>query len=139
MSEQGARIEPLCAIFCDDIRREDNGKELLIGVYTGSIQLPVLPAPVMLSVWVPFERSGIGKVPIEFRLLGPDGRMIGYGTLELNFTETEYTVGSLPLRGLTAMIMGPGEITFQLRQHDESWTTVRKLPVEKREIQSDPS
>jgi len=50
MSEQLARINPLSAIFCDDIRREDNGKELLIGVYSGSLQVPILPAPVMLSV-----------------------------------------------------------------------------------------
>jgi hypothetical protein len=132
MSEQLARINPLSAIFCDDIRREDNGKELLLGVYSGSLQVPILPAPVMLSVWVPFERSGIGKVPIEFRLLGPDDRMVGYGTIELNFAESDYTVGSLPLRGLAAMLVRPGEITFQLRQHDESWTTLRKLPVEKR-------
>ena len=61
MSEQLARINPLSAIFCDDIRREDNGKELLIGVYSGSLQVPILPAPVMLSVWVPFERSESAK------------------------------------------------------------------------------
>jgi hypothetical protein len=138
MSKQSARINPLFAIFCDDVRREDNGKELLIGVYSGSLQLPILPAPVMLSVWVPFERSGIGKVPIEFRLLGPDDRIVGYGTIELNFTESDYTVGSLPLRGLAAMLVRPGEITFQLRQHDESWATVRKLSVEKREAPNRP-
>jgi hypothetical protein len=133
MSEQSARINPLFAIFCDDIRREDNGKELLIGVYSGSLQLPMLPTPVMLSVWVPFERSGIGKVPIEFRLLGSDEKTIGYGAIELSFTDSDYTIGSLPLRGLTAMLVRPGEITFQLRQHDESWKTVRKLSIGKRE------
>ena len=139
MSQRSARIKPLCAIFCDDIRREDNGKELLIGVYSGSLQLPVFPAPVMLSVWVPFERSGIGKVPIEFRLLGPDDdRVIGYGTIVLDFTESDHTVGSFPLRGLTAMLPRPGEITFQLRQHDESWMTVGKLPIERREISVSP-
>lgn len=138
MNEIQARINPLFAVFCDDIRREDNGKELLIGVYSGNLQVPVLPAPVMLSVWVPFERSGIGKVPIEFRILGPDDRIIGYGTIELNFTDADHTVGSLPLRGLTAMLIRPGEITFQLRQHDELWATVRKLPIEKREAQGRP-
>ena len=139
MNEQLGRIKPLCAIFCDEIRREDNGKELLIGVYSGSLQVPILPTPIMLSIWVPFERSGVGKVPIEFRLLGPDDRMIGYGTIELNFIDADYSLGSLPLRGLTAVLVRPGEIIFQIRQHDESWITVRKLPVERRELQTPPA
>jgi hypothetical protein len=132
MSDRSARIKPLCAIFCDDIRREDNGKELLIGIYSANLQLSVFPASIILSVWVPFERTGVGKVPIEFRLIGPDGMTLGFGTMELNFTERDSVASSLPLRGLPTILLRPGEITFQLRQHDESWETVRKLTIEEK-------
>jgi hypothetical protein len=30
-------------IMCDDCRKEDNGKDIIIGVYTGAMIVPVLP------------------------------------------------------------------------------------------------
>jgi hypothetical protein len=36
-------------IMCDDCRREDNGKEIIIGVYTGAIITPDIP--VMLPTF----------------------------------------------------------------------------------------
>ena len=48
-------IEFLTAILCDDVRREGNGKELLIGVYTGQVLLPEMPQDFFPVFWVPFE------------------------------------------------------------------------------------
>jgi|SRR5437016_5685771 hypothetical protein len=36
-------------IMCDDCRREDNGKEIIIGAYTGAIITPIIP--VMLPTF----------------------------------------------------------------------------------------
>jgi hypothetical protein len=36
-------------VVCDDIRREDNGKEILIGVYSGGIIVPQFPVPLALA------------------------------------------------------------------------------------------
>ncbi|WP_135507511.1 DUF6941 family protein [Roseovarius aestuariivivens] len=43
---------PLEAIFCDDIRREDNGKLLIIGAYGGNIIVNKLPVQLRLSIWI---------------------------------------------------------------------------------------
>jgi hypothetical protein len=55
-------------VVCDDVRREDNGKALLIGVYVGAILLPKFPAPMRLA----FYFLGIGKEPrsgsLDFRI-----------------------------------------------------------------------
>ncbi len=37
-------IQPASIIICDDIRHEPSGKEMLIGVYSGVILFPSLPA-----------------------------------------------------------------------------------------------
>ena len=125
-------IKPLHIIFCDDIRREDNGKDILIGVYSGNFVISQLPNPVTISVWVVFERPefiGI-KIPMEFRLLDASAnRAMGYGTLELDLKQPAKT-GVLALRGLSMMLSHPGDYLFQLKQYDEPWETVGTLTVE---------
>jgi hypothetical protein len=49
------KLKLVCGIVCDDIRREDNGKEIIIGVYSGSIVVPQFPATLLLSLWVGLE------------------------------------------------------------------------------------
>jgi hypothetical protein len=71
MAETRIRIKPKFAIFCDDIRREFNGKDILIGVYSGGMILKQLPAPVAMAIWFCFERneSDFGQVPIELGII----------------------------------------------------------------------
>ena len=38
------------AILCDDIRKEDNGKMMLIGIYSGDILVPTFPSKLPLSM-----------------------------------------------------------------------------------------
>jgi hypothetical protein len=127
-------IKPLHVIFCDDIRREDNGKELLIGVYSGNLVISHLPAHLVLSVWVSFEKPETweGKIPIEFRLLDVStSRALGYGTfeMEMNSKQTART-GSMALRGLSVMLNHGGDYAFQLKQYDEPWAIVGNITVE---------
>ena len=43
------------AIFCDAIRQEASGKEILIGVYGSDIIPASLPATILLSIWIKVE------------------------------------------------------------------------------------
>lgn len=55
-------------IVCDDIRREDNGKALLIGVYAGDILVPRFPAAMQLSFYIiGSARKGVAAT-MEFRI-----------------------------------------------------------------------
>jgi len=123
-------IRPIHAVFCDDIRKEVTGKEILIGVYSGDLLVPHLPAPVVLAIWVPFERieGKSGKIPIEFRLLDDNNRPIGYGSAEIEVSDTADT-GSLSFPSLGAMLDHSGRLVFQLKQYDDSWQTIASLKV----------
>lgn len=54
-------------LICDDVRREDNGKLLFVGVYTPDIAVSQLPASLPLSAFQLWE-SDSGGIH-EFRLL----------------------------------------------------------------------
>jgi hypothetical protein len=55
-------------LFCDDIRREDNGKALLIGVYHGDMIVSNLPANLRLSFWLQGRAKASGESSVQFRL-----------------------------------------------------------------------
>ena len=45
------------ALLCDDVRREDNGKLIIIGMYGGDIALPMLPSSIFASLVAAFDAS----------------------------------------------------------------------------------
>lgn len=49
------KITPLHAFVCDDIRVEDSGKHMMIGIYTGNIRASVFPTTLRLCTWLSFE------------------------------------------------------------------------------------
>lgn len=57
------------AILCDDIREENNGKHLLIGVYSGDV---IVNAPeiknLLLSVYMELRYPASQKINISFRI-----------------------------------------------------------------------
>jgi hypothetical protein len=56
------------AIICDDIRREDNGKMLFIGVYVGEILVAEFPIALRLT-WVLFgKHQKTASHDMEFRI-----------------------------------------------------------------------
>lgn len=54
------------ALFCDDIREETSGKHILIGVYSGEMNVNAGPAVVSLSVWVQIYGLAAGDRKIKF-------------------------------------------------------------------------
>ena len=54
-------------VFCDEIRREDNGKPILIGVYTDDLVPGTLPALFPLSVWKKAEGKDAGNHPFSVK------------------------------------------------------------------------
>lgn len=57
-------------IICDEVRREDNGKLLVIGMYTGGLTIPQLPffmpgGLTFMSIW---DADRPGSTDLKFRL-----------------------------------------------------------------------
>ena len=77
MAEETQRIEPtlLFSVLCDDVRREANGKFMLIGLFEniGAIKFPVRhPVLYIMNCWC----SGMGEFTQRSRILAPDGAKI---------------------------------------------------------------
>jgi hypothetical protein len=64
-------------IVCDDVRREGNGKELLIGVYPSAITLPAIPT-VMPALCVRMEvvAKKLRYKIASCAIFGPDKKQI---------------------------------------------------------------
>jgi hypothetical protein len=45
-----AELKIISVLICDDVRREENGKEILIGVYSGDIIVTRFPAAMALTI-----------------------------------------------------------------------------------------
>src|SRR5712664_3005049 len=61
------------SLFCEDVRAEDNGKQILIGVYGSYMLVPGFPffLPTFRIIIRYNERRGVSAEPIKFRVTVP--------------------------------------------------------------------
>jgi len=127
------KIDISTAVFCDDIRREDNGKELLIGVYSGDIVFPHFPGRVNLCIWLPW----IGKTKPEettkfkLRLLDSDKEILG-SEFEIS-TQEESSCGSLAIGGIVAHFHNETTLNVHVKRNSERWKTLKSIRVRSRQ------
>lgn len=83
------------ALFCDDIRQEANGKFILIGVYSGEMNVGSGPASLMISTWLQISGLSAGLHILRFSAR----KHVGSQRIELAKIEAELEVieGSLPI------------------------------------------
>ena len=64
-----------CAIVCDDVRREDNGKFIIIGAYGSDIRVSLTPANLRLSLLVAARSETEHQTLVSVRVT-QDGKRI---------------------------------------------------------------
>lgn len=90
-------------IVCDEVRREENGKEILLGVYSGHIVVPTFPAKLRVAVWAEIFPDRFGKMAVWFRYRAGDASLPPIdGELEV-----------LDLSGPISVALPTMEIAFQ--------------------------
>jgi Family of unknown function (DUF6941) len=94
------RVKPLNVIFCDDVRREISGKDILIGAYGGEIVIPSVPAMISLAMWIQMDTTDAGTARIKIRVTDPQGNVAGQTSLEFQTGEPSTTSS-------TAIILPP--------------------------------
>ena len=65
----------LFSVLCDDVRREDNGKFILIGLFEtiGAKKFPAIhPSLFIMNCWT----SGLGDFKQKSRIVGNDGNVL---------------------------------------------------------------
>ena len=58
-------------VFCDDIRTEENGKAILVGVYMVDLVPDTLPDRFPLSIWINATGFESGKHPFAIKIAFP--------------------------------------------------------------------
>jgi hypothetical protein len=113
------------AFICDEVRREDNGKLLIIGVYTNDIIVINFPVNLLLTVVVGFNVDEPIETDFELKI-SHDGRLLSAMRGHFNLEKSSITgLQKMPLPNIS----GPGELQFAMRFGDGEWQTIRKIPI----------
>ena len=91
-----ATIEPalLYSVLCDDVRREDNGKFILIGLFetVGTREFPAVhPTLFIVNGWI----GGVGTFRQYSRILDPNGQELAHDqetTFQLSTLKSRHSV-----------------------------------------------
>lgn len=133
-----ARIKPVMAIICDDIRTEDNGKPMILGIYRGKIKvnLPAEDAKVklFLSLWMPFEVLKLGDIVIEVKITGPGPERQFEMKANASFDKIppEYEIPSFNFIGFPVFIEDGNLEIFYRHKGDSKWIKLRTVPIVKK-------
>jgi len=115
-AEQLVRIRGL--VLCDQMRTEDNGKHILIGVYDAGLGAPAFPSISTLVCYGAFELVADDVRTIEFRLAAPGSS--GIGQIVLNEGLKKGAAAPF-LANISFLAERPGELKFDWRADNSSW------------------
>jgi Family of unknown function (DUF6941) len=122
-------LEILHALVCDDARREDNGKDILIGVYSSDIRVTRFPITLRLVLWLQAMIKSTDPVKLELQVLGPNNAQLATANIELEVPRPD-SVGSIPLGPMSVQIQSEGALVFKMRDASEStWEQILSMPV----------
>jgi len=115
-------IEIKSALACDDIRFEQNGKALLVGVYIADIVLREFPASFVMSYWLSAKINSVGEHSWKFRLLLND-ELKADGTASIDAVGTGEA--GIPLGKIPLKIDEEGTLTLECMNNETgTWDTI---------------
>lgn len=132
-AEPPARDEALvttAAIICDDIRHEVTGKQILIGVCSGTILVPSFPAALTLALRLEQEPRRTGTVPFNVRLATNRGTVLFSADMELEILAAEEPA-TLGFGGIRVALTDPCELHLEVREGDGASRTVKRKRVDR--------
>ena len=125
-------------LVCDDVRREDNGKLIVVGMYTPGITLPKFPFRLSKLTFVSyFEVTEAGEWELAFRFSHVDtGAVVGgEGNARINVEQRRITTETgpvlLPITLDNVQFQMPGDYVFTMTGQNFEGVTVR-VPVRQR-------
>ncbi len=118
-------------IFCDEVRMENNGKEIAIGIYPGRMTLPALPFVIPLLT-IRFELF-FNASPVDdfsIKITDPLGNNIIEQKRPLSFVDWSMPgTLSIMLEGLIVSSAGSYGVMTKTSKHE--WTLQRNLVIDK--------
>lgn len=124
-------VEIVTVLICDDVRKEVTNKDILIGVYTADIVIPVFPAWINLAVWMEAIPKQTGDHKMVFRL-GTSNRPRAELHMLLRVNDLKGPMG-MALPGMQHLIEEETEFVLELQEGTE-WRVLKRKKIIKGEV-----
>lgn len=119
------------ALICDDVRVEQTGKHILIGVYSGDIGVPSFPANVAFNFWLQTRQDLPGKLELEFTIKDDADVVFAQGTAEAEVSKD--LPGVMVLGPIGIQVQRPSRISLMMRPPAGDWVEVAGAKVTSQE------
>ncbi len=115
-------------IICDDVRTENNGKDIIIGVYAENITVQKFPANVVLCLWTQFFANRNGDIMVSFRVQKDKHNLFfAKGIIRVNDYKK---IATMRFPGIPLQVGVEGVLVFQVREEKKKWITIKEIPME---------
>lgn len=122
-------------LFCDDVRVENTGKEIAIGIYPGGMSFMFLPIMIpQLVIRLELLFYGIPTESFALKVIDPNGNTLVEEQRPLSFRNWSMP-GTVSI-ALQGVILGAaGDYKFFTKIPGEDWVSQRSLHVEKTNVE----
>lgn len=103
-------------IMCDEVRQENNGKFILIGVYTPNMTVPQLPFVLpMLTFYQSLQSDRPGALSLRFRLQHLEtGRNVVEGMGQMSIVRPGLGINAIRLPTVTLIAAGTYNFVMEI-------------------------
>lgn len=107
-------------VFCDDIRMEQTGKLILVGVYPADLVPAALPGTFPISMFVQLHGLSVGQHKFTLTLKAPSGAVVLEQSDEINHPDAQKP-SVLVFGGVLMTIDALGEIIAEITIDGENY------------------
>jgi len=114
-------------VICDDVRKEFNGKDMLIGVQGTPLIFPAFPANIKLGFWVQFSALKLGSFTLEARLKTSREAVLAHAQFNINVDFLRQSALWMLCDGI--QVQTAESMVLELKESDRQWETIKVIPI----------
>ncbi len=116
-------------IICDFVRKEDNGKHILIGVYPKDVRVADWPAILRFEIWFQTPVAEIKDFPVEFRIIDSEKKPLVTATGIISVGPEDIGLATITIPNVLVHVPKQTDMIFQIREPKKRWRTLKTLPI----------
>lgn len=120
-------------LICDDVRKENTNKDILIGVYGGHIVVAQFPITLTLALYLEYYPVQRGEQEL-FLKVGVLEQSTSIGRVGLSIGED--TPLSIAITGIAIHVERPGELLIDVSNDRTIWTTIKRKQILQGDVKS---
>ena len=116
------------ALICDEVRKEDNGKLIIVGLYATNIRFTVLPAAGVFTFLVIAQALKTGDHDVQFRVKLADTVLYESKGGQIHARQPGRVL--VPLPNIIIEADKEAMLTLEANTYQEGWELVSSVPVQ---------